>query len=293
VSGAEREDAVFASRGFRALGYEFAFRVARDPELGPYLSSLFDAFPRADDPSELWHLGPASDDSGSWSLVVDGAAHATVECPELLVSPVVHHLNRLAIESWDGVVCHAGGVVHEGVGVVLPAHMESGKSTLTAGLVRAGAAYLSDEAVAFTRGTAVMHAYAKPLSIDPGAWYLFPELEPDGPFATNGHKESQWQVPPACFRSDAVADACTARLVVFPRYVAGSETDVVPLRRAEALVELAKNTFAFNRKGRDALDELAGIVRTVDCFRMTVGDLDQAVALIGELVAEARARSLP
>ena len=275
----------FGSRGFRALGYRFALQVEGDDVLGPYVASLFEAFPPTDDGVEQWHLGPAADASGNWALVVDGAAQATAEHPEQLVSPCVHHLNRLAIASWDGVVCHAGGVVRDGVGVLLPAHMESGKSTLTAGLVRAGARYLSDEGVAFPRDTAVMQPYAKPLSIDPGAWYLFPELEPDAPFTTDGYKDAQWQVPPTCIRPSAVAGPCAARLVVFPQYVAGADTTIAPLRRAEALVELAKNTFAFNRKGRDALDQLAGVVRAVDCYRMTVGDLDRAVALVGELVA--------
>ena len=44
--------------------------------------------------------------------------------------------------------------------------MESGKTTLTAGLVRAGFDYLSDEAVAFDWDTLDIVPYAKPLSID-------------------------------------------------------------------------------------------------------------------------------
>ena len=276
----------FESRGFRALGYRSRCAVEGDDVLGPYVSSLFEAFPTDERPSSSGTWARRADAPGNWALVVDGAAQATAERPEQLVSPCVHHLNRLAIASWDGVVCHAGGVVRDGVGVLLPAHMESGKSTLTAGLVRAGAEYLSDEAVAFERDTAVMHPYAKPLSIDPGAWYLFPELEPEAPFATDGYKDAQWQVPPARIRPDR-----GGRPVRGPPAWCSRSTSRDPTPRSRRC-GAPRRWWSWRRTRSRSTARVAtrstsspGVVRAVDCYRMTVGDLDHAVALVGELVA--------
>jgi hypothetical protein len=215
---------------------------------------------------------------------VDGEHTASAAHPEALVPNVVHSLNRETATQCEHVLVHAGGVERHGIGVVLPAHMESGKTTLTTGLVRAGFGYLTDEAVAFRRDTREIVPYPKPLSIDEGAWPLFPELEPDEPFPTDGYKETQWQVPPAAIRPDALGHPCQARFVVFPTYEEGATTELVALTRAEALVELAKNTFRFDQQGRPTLEVLAEVIRGAEVFRLPNGSLDEAVALITGLV---------
>jgi hypothetical protein len=59
---------------------------------------------------------------------------------------------------------HAGVVGHQGRGIVIPGSSFSGKTTLVAALVRAGAVYYSDEyAVLDDRG--LVHALVKPLGI--------------------------------------------------------------------------------------------------------------------------------
>jgi len=51
---------------------------------------------------------------------------------------LVHDLNRRRSNASPYLALHAGGVEIDGVTVVLPGHMEAGKTTLTTGLVRAG-----------------------------------------------------------------------------------------------------------------------------------------------------------
>jgi hypothetical protein len=88
------------------------------------------------------------------------------------------------------------------------------------------------------------------------------------------------------FRPDAVGERCRAGYVVFPRYDADVPTVLVPIRRAEGLVELARNTFRFNEQSRRSLDALARVMRSVDCYRLTIGELDTACRLVDALVAE-------
>jgi hypothetical protein len=70
----------------------------------------------------------------------------------------------IALHSPDRVFVHAGVVGHRGRAIVIPGASFSGKTTLVAELVRAGAAYYSDEyAVLDEQG--LVHPYPKPLSI--------------------------------------------------------------------------------------------------------------------------------
>ncbi|MFA5886049.1 MAG: hypothetical protein WDA60_19525 [Acidimicrobiia bacterium] len=261
------------------LGYTLALTTC-DPRLTDYLHRLYDAFPVAAAADHHYSVEP---DDGRFVFLSDGGPIGSADHPEGLVSTLVNHCNRRAAEQAPQVLVHAGGVERDGAGVVLPASMESGKTTLTTGLVRAGFRYLSDEAVAIDRTTHSVVPYPKPMSLDPGSWPLFPELEPREPFATDGYKETQWQVPPAAIRGDAVGASCPVAYVVFPRYEAGATTELVPLTRGEALVEMAKNTFRFDTDARPSLEVLAGVVRGAEVYRLPNGSLDEAVACITEL----------
>jgi hypothetical protein len=90
------------------------------------------------------------------------------------------------------------------------------------------------------------------------------------------------------FRPDAVGGRCRARYVVFPRYERDGPTRLEAVGRAEGLVTLARNTFRFRDQSRRALDALSGVIRTVDCYRLTVGNLDDACEAIDQLMSESR-----
>jgi hypothetical protein len=275
---------VIHSRPFDVLGLAFDVR-ARDPHLISYVERLFQPFPDGGRTDHQYALV----DSGPCELRFDGDRIGEAEVVEGLVATLVHDLNRRALEDCAHLVIHAGGVEHGGTGIVFPAAMEAGKTTLTAGLVRAGFDYLSDEAVIIDRETLRIHRYPKPLSLDRGAWALFPELEPQSDLPSDEYKADQWQVPPGDIRPHALGGECPVSLMVFPRYEQGAGTAVEPLGRGEALVELAKNTFKFDVQGAPTLDVLAEVVRPAACYRLTSGDLDRAVAAVTDLLATLQA----
>jgi hypothetical protein len=76
-----------------------------------------------------------------------------------------HDLEMYVAEQARGrVFVHAGVVEWKGKAIVLPGDTRSGKTTLVAALVRAGARYYSDE-YAVIDGHGKVHPYARPLSI--------------------------------------------------------------------------------------------------------------------------------
>lgn len=217
-------------------------------------------------------------------LRLDGSSIVALPDLDGLVQSLVHDLNRRATDASPHLVLHAGGVEHHGVGVVLPGVMEAGKTTLTAGLVRAGLGYLTDEAVALDRTTLAIHPYPKPLSLDPGSWSLFPELEDRDDIAATA---TQWQVPPTAIGPGLLGQSCPVGLIVFPRHTAGAAVALEPVGRAEALVELAHHTIRFDEQARQGLELLAEVIRGAECYRLVAGELDDAVAAVTSLLGMA------
>ena len=275
------------TRPVDVLGLTFEVQ-AEDPRLCSYVESLYAAFPGPGRAAHRYALHDGAAEGTPSELWFDRDRVGEAQDTDALVAMLVHDLNRRALGGSDHLVLHAGGVEHDGFGLVFPGAMEAGKTTLTAALVRAGFGYLTDEAVAIDRENLRIHPYPKPLSIDRGAWPLFPELEPRVDLATDAYKADQWQVPPADIRADPLGEPCAVSVIVFTRYEDGIETSIEPLRRGEALVELAKNTYRFDAQGSAALDVLAELVRPAACYRLTSGDLDAAIAAATDLLAASR-----
>jgi hypothetical protein len=274
---------VYVTRGYHALAFDFSLAVD-DDEFGHYLDWLLDGFPEAADPVRY---AVRSTETGPRLELHDDVVLQSAGT-KAFVASLVPWLNQQAVDPEYAVTAHAGGVEREGRACVMPADPESGKTTLTTGLVHAGYSYLTDEAVSFDWDTGEIEPFPKPLSIDPGSQYLFPELAPPPPPGAGGDPDGQWNVPPSSIRSDAVGGRCRAAYVVFPKYDGDAATRLEPVTRAEALVELAKNTFRFREHPRRALDTLSGVIREVDCYRLTVGHLDDACRVIDELMSSGR-----
>src|SRR5256714_4105627 len=86
------------------------------------------------------------------------------EIEDVLEAFESHLQMYVAVEARRGLFVHAGAVGWRGRAVVLPGRSYSGKSTLVAELVRAGATYYSDEyAVLDARGR--VHPFRRPLSM--------------------------------------------------------------------------------------------------------------------------------
>ena len=274
---------MYVTRGFHALALDFALAVD-DDALGKYLEWLLDGFAPPSADAVAYEVVTGGDEVDAVEMRFDRETVLHAVGVRSFATNLVQWVNQRAVDPAYSVTSHAGGVVRDGLACVLPAQLESGKTTLTAGLVRSGWSYLTDEAVAFDWDTGDIEPFPKPLSVDPGSQYLFPELAPPLPPDATADGVEQWQVPPSMFRPDAVGSRCRAGYVVFPRYAANARTALLPIGRAEGLVELARNTFRFNEQSRRSLDALARVIRSADCYRMTVGDLDTACRLVDALV---------
>jgi hypothetical protein len=179
---------------------------------------------------------------------------------------------------------HAGVVARNGLAILLPGGSGSGKSTLTAGLAGAGFQLGSDEVAVldpltlevlpFVRGICVKEGSRAPLAS------AYPSLLTDVPHHRFGGEEVWYLCPGA----DSWLPAPTpVSSIVVPRYVAGSETSLEPLSRSSTLQILLQQSFSVPKHGSFGIGTLTDLLQDVECYRLTMGSLDEAVRLVTEL----------
>jgi hypothetical protein len=109
-----------------------------------------------------WALERRAGGGGPWAALASGVSLA--ELLRVLESDL--HF-QVAVRARTGLFVHAGAVGHNGLAIVIPGPSRSGKTSLVAALVRAGAAYYSDE-YAVLDADGRVQPYAKPLSLRSG-----------------------------------------------------------------------------------------------------------------------------
>jgi hypothetical protein len=143
---------------------------------------------------------------------------------EEVLGALAHELHfGVALCARERVFVHAGVVGWRGRAIVLPGRSHAGKSSLVAALVRAGAAYYSDEyAVLDAEGT--LHPYAKALSLR----------------ARAGERGSPVEV--AALGGRAGDAPLRVGLVVSTHYREGARWRPRPVTPAQAMLSLLDNT---------------------------------------------------
>jgi hypothetical protein len=213
--------------------------------------------------------------------MIDGETLNVPPGSAYLLPILMSAVNRAVVDaSTDRLLVHASAVEADGRAILFPAPMEAGKSTLAAGLLRAGYRYVTDEAVAIDLATLEVKPYPRPISLDRGSWPLFADLRPATPNGVAQFCTEQWHISPLSVRPDAVAHASHPALVAFTRYEPERQTRAQRMQRARALCELVGCTFNLRRFGIAAFDALARVVARSRCYRLTVGDLDAACATV-------------
>jgi len=178
---------------------------------------------------------------------------------------------------------HAGVVARDGVGLILPAQPQSGKSTLVAGLLQRGWRYLSDEFALIDPSTLRLTAYPKAICIKRGSFHVVRRLGLTFAFDRDHNKGVKGRVrfiDPHSIRDDVVSGPVPVRLVIFPKYAGPGSPVLEPVSRARAVFELSRFSFTLTRFRSLAVDLLADVVENASCFRLQAADLGQSCDLI-------------
>ncbi len=228
------------------------------------------------------------DEERPWAIYRDGRRLLRGRVPSTVLEFALWDVNTSAVASDHGMLAvHAAAASWHGSGILLPAPPDSGKSTLVAGLTRAGCSYLTDEAALIDPSTALLHPFPRSLWLErPSVEAVFGSSGPAPRWVTG----RQFHVRPADLRPRAIGRACRVRHIIAPTYVPGAETSVVPASRAETLMLLAQQSFNMPVFGGAGVRLLGRVVSASRCWRAVVGDLDRAVRLILDSVERDRSR---
>lgn len=298
----------------RVFGQRFELRT-NDPGVAGLLSELYAAMLEAPGGGDHLDVGasaaaavevPVAADAGAGSPVPDPTVYrllhpsddaagvvarddevlVTSPRPATLLGRLVWAINRQVIDgTTDRLLLHAGAVDLDGAGVVIPAEMESGKTTLVTGLLDRGFGYLTDEAASVS-AELVLEGYAKPLSIDPGSWEVLAHHDPALGAELARYLERQWQVPAQ--RIAPVVRRSRLAMIVFRRYEPETPTRLELVSPGTAVRLAVGSTFVTDREhlALDRLHELASICEQVPAYELVGDDLGAACDLVvAELAA--------
>ena len=156
------------------------------------------------------------------------------------------------------VFVHAGVVGWKGRAIVIPGRSYSGKSTLVAELVRAGATYYSDEYAVFdTRGR--VHPFSKPI-----------ELREEGEY-----KQSKIDITDLGGR--AGTKPLTVGLVLMTQFKDGANWRPRKLTAGKAVLELLFNTVSARRDPEKALATLQRVTTEAEVWKGVRGQASEVV----------------
>lgn len=211
--------------------------------------------------------------------VVDEAAES-----RNLVATLVWIVNRRAVVGTCGhLILHAGAVQYGDRAVLVVGEMGAGKSTLVTGLVRRGADYLTDEAVAVDTTAGLVTPYPKAVGLDEGSWPLFADLRPDVPAVLEPERHVSWQVAPERIRPGCVGTACSPALVVLPTYRANAPAVTVrAVTPRDTVLAFADQSFNFAALGKAGFDTAVWLARRCPAVGIVHSDLDAACAAVLE-----------
>ena len=272
---------------YRAI--DFRFTVETDiPGAFATVDRLFAPFRDAgsDGPRRTYRLGTSRSEPGLFELLLDGESIQRPPSPGSMLDWMILDMTTEAVTQAVDLVCvHASAAALDGRAILLPAPPEHGKSTTVAGLVRAGWDLLTDEAALFDLRDDLLHPFPRPMMLSEASMAALPGLVDSLPSSYEAFRRLDYHLTADDLRPGALGSPARVAFVVFPSYAPGRTTELVPLARSEALIEMVRGTFNMQRVGGKGIETLGRVVRTAECYRLHIGALAPAVGLIRGLFA--------
>lgn len=223
-----------------------------------------------------------ADHRGRITFVTDETA-AVLGLLDRVVMAVLERLHARGILG-----THAGVVEIDGRAVLLAGRSGRGKSTLTLGLVRRGAGWLTDELALVSADDVTVLPYPRALHVSPVTAGLLPELA----FLHDRARhdlggESEWSVTPAdlarAFGTRPAGPAALAAILLLDGDPdPGREPVITSVAPALATMELLRGTPAAADDFVGTMRRLSHMAGRVATARLRVGELDQTARLVSD-----------
>jgi HprK-related kinase A len=193
----------------------------------------------------------------------------------------------IAQRSNTHLLLHAGVVEKHGCAIVLPALPGSGKSTLVAALCARGYRLLSDEFGVVRMSDGMLLPLLKPVALKDASIDVIRRFDPAaalGPVFPKTRKGDLAHLAPPAASTARRHEPAAPALVLFPKFAAGEALALEPMTKSRAFAKISANSFNYGLLGRAAFLALGRVVERCDVYRLSYGELDEAIAAIDGLI---------
>ncbi len=223
-------------------------------------------------------------------LTIDGR-EPFIPLPQSMAAPMLEAgLNWCigsAAHQW--LVIHAATLERGGRALLMPAPPGSGKSTLCAALVCRGWRLLSDEFALLDPCAGTLAPVPRPIALKEASIGLIRAWAPEavfGPEVENNEGLTVSYMRPPAGSVEASHVTCQPGWIVVPTYQAGAATRVEQMSRAQALLDLADNSFNYNLHGRVGFERLVDVAEAAPCVTLQYSNLESGVRQVEALCGQ-------
>lgn len=183
-------------------------------------------------------------------------------------------------------IIHAAVIEKAGYAAIMPAPPGSGKSTLTAALIQEGWRLLSDELAIIDVKNSCVIPFPRPVSLKNQSIDIIKNRYPSvvfGPISTDTLKGTVCHIKAPTLSVQQQHNKCPVGWVIFPKYIQDIKANILTVRKAQALLDVADNSFNYSRLGSAGFDTLSKVIGGADCHYFHYSKLDDAIAIFDSL----------
>ncbi len=187
-------------------------------------------------------------------------------------------------------ILHSAVVERNGHAVILPGQPGAGKSTLCAALNLRGWRLLSDEVAMMRAPDIQLIPVPRPIGLKEGSIDVIRQFEPSavlGPSTPGTRKGTVAHIQVDAMSLQRAGETARPRLIVFPSWRKDAAVELKPFSKARALYRIASDAFNFSILGSTGFETLSNLVDACDCYTLTYGQLDDAIATLNDRIAMA------
>lgn len=192
-------------------------------------------------------------------------------------------------------IIHSAIVAKGEHALILPGKPGAGKSTLCAALINKGWRLLSDEMALIEPNTNIATPIPRPVSLKNESIEIIRKFAPDttfGPIIKDTHKGTVTHIKPPESSILDKSEKAHIKWIVFPKFELDSPLEVSELSKAQALIQIAGETFNYGMLGLKGFTTLKKIVSNCDIINFKYSNLYDAIEWFDKLPKQLNTETL-